>query len=440
MDLATKKPYLKQINAIFPLTDEWKRFENGLGYTVIVDPRISLSMRKAPPPLLNAPSSAAQAPVKNRHPRHDEILEKVSDKYGNGIHLALAKGLLNIPYKDEKPAPPTRTPAPTLPGQCKAPPPFDLIDIPNAMEAQGWPKAAKLARRWLNGRKYIVSANSSASYDADMVDTDTLSLGWVLGFQSSKKQYAQLLDIAIYSDEAKKVLKKLLTSFMQQDRFFCGELLTWTYCKGDVQELHRQFQFQLVHVSTWSEMARRGITELMAALGDFNLYAAIATAHISTSQFNRYDSPTEWYHCTRSTVTITHLYVYAKDSYSFKDTDDKKSSQYLGHWNKYGVVISLAAKAAELANALPAIGIDVELGNYTIDNQPLRGDDYDRAIDLADSLREKDVHYPVRNRDYQQWRECHQRGGDFVIYTNPQRVKLTTPIVLQLEDVCKRIR
>ena len=35
-------------------------------------------------------------------------------------------------------------------------------------------------------------------------------------------------------------------------------------------------------------------------------------------------------------MTVTHVYAYAKDNYSFNDDDGP--SQYLGHWNKQGVI------------------------------------------------------------------------------------------------------
>jgi len=445
MNTSKKRPYLKLAPHPLLFVKHWQQFDGEQGYTEIDDPHVVLAMQKAPPPLVQTtPSDAANAPPQHKHPYHNEILEYAKDKYGEGLRFAIIKGMLNM-YQGEKPpsaaAAPSPAPSADKQNQCQAPTPFDLLDIPESMRAMGWPKAAKLARRWLHGREHIASADPTARFDEDMIDTDTLSLSWVLGFNVAKWQYQKLLETAIYNDAAKKELKKsdgTLPNFMERNRFFSGKLFTWNYCKGDIEELHRQFHFQHIPVNTYDEMKNMNMSELTAALGNFNLYAAIADAYISTKRFNRYDSATEVHLCTRSTVTISHIYVYAKDSYSFNPRSDrKKASQYLGHWNKHGVIVSLTAI---LGTGITEAGLDIEWGDHSIDNSPTMLDDYGHAIDLAHDLQEKNVYYPIRDRDYQQWRQCHQRGGDFVIYTDLKRVKLITPIVLQLEDVCSRIK
>jgi len=53
-------------------------------------------------------------------------------------------------------------------------------------------------------------------------------------------------------------------------------------------------------------------------------------------------------------VKITHVYIYAKDSYSFNDNADGGTSQYLGHWNQHGVIIAVKAILAELLSKFTA--------------------------------------------------------------------------------------
>ena len=36
----------------------------------------------------------------------------------------------------------------------------------------------------------------------------------------------------------------------------------------------------------------------------------------------------------------------------------------------------------------------------------------------------------MRNRDFRRWRELKGRGGDFIIFSNFERIKLPQPIVL----------
>jgi hypothetical protein len=42
--------------------------------------------------------------------------------------------------------------------------------------------------------------------------------------------------------------------------------------------------------------------------------------------------------------------------------------------------------------------------------------------------------YPVRNRDYREWREKHQRGGDFLIFSDIATHELAQPIILEYPD------
>ncbi len=46
----------------------------------------------------------------------------------------------------------------------------------------------------------------------------------------------------------------------------------------------------------------------------------------------------------------------------------------------------------------------------------------------------------VRNRDFRNWRDLKKRGGDFVIFSNCEKVKLTTPIVIDLGEVCREYK
>jgi len=60
----------------------------------------------------------------------------------------------------------------------------------------------------------------------------------------------------------------------------------------------------------------------------------------------------------------------------------------------------------------------------------------DKPVDIKSKLRKSEVYYPVRNRDFRQWRELKNRGGDFVIYSDFKRIKLAKPIVVDLGEVC----
>ena len=46
----------------------------------------------------------------------------------------------------------------------------------------------------------------------------------------------------------------------------------------------------------------------------------------------------------------------------------------------------------------------------------------------------------VRNRDFRNWRDLKKRGGDFVAYTNYEKIKLPTPIIVDLGEVCREYK
>ena len=58
-------------------------------------------------------------------------------------------------------------------------------------------------------------------------------------------------------------------------------------------------------------------------------------------------------------------------------------------------------------------------------------------MDIGNKFAEADVYYSVRNRDYRQWRKAKERGGDFLIMTEPKLLKLNQPIVLDMAEVCR---
>jgi hypothetical protein len=49
----------------------------------------------------------------------------------------------------------------------------------------------------------------------------------------------------------------------------------------------------------------------------------------------------------------------------------------------------------------------------------------------------KDIYWPVYNKSYNEWREKHNRGGDFMIYSKPQLFKLKKPIIIKLGEICR---
>ncbi len=63
-------------------------------------------------------------------------------------------------------------------------------------------------------------------------------------------------------------------------------LSTREHSQGDWQTLHEQFQFQLEPVGMLDTLTDTlGMTDVTAALANFNFYAAVARAHVKTDVF-----------------------------------------------------------------------------------------------------------------------------------------------------------
>ncbi|WP_143037231.1 DUF6402 family protein [Paraburkholderia tuberum] len=108
---------------------------------------------------------------------------------------------------------------------------------------------------------------------------------------------------------------------------------------------------------------------------------------------------------------ISGIYVYIKDSYDFTDKPGE-ASQYLGHWSKNGVIVLAYNGAMSYLNE-PRLyfSYPVALGNPKV-----RGN----------------VYYPLHNKDFREWAIKHQRGGDFLIYSDRKIVRIDPPIKVYL--------
>lgn len=81
-----------------------------------------------------------------------------------------------------------------------------------------------------------------------------------------------------------------------------------------------------------------------------------------------------------------------------------------------------------------------EITETTINWPYLPGDPIDKPVDKRPGfgkLLEKNVYYPVYNKTYNEWREKHNMGSDFMIYSKPLLLKLRNPISIKLDAICR---
>jgi len=434
MPLENKLSYFKQeYPSVFSLYQKWVRYDKREGCKPLANPQAAILMEKKPPPLPGDKPAESKKSAKDKA----KVPEPVEPQ--KSAHAVKVGGT----QRKESPATPENVSSGIIkskepPEECRIPPPFDMLDIPDAMDRMGFVVSAKFARRWFNGRKHEFIGERGYIYPPNMIETDIVSLDAVLKHVKVRAKYDDLINKEIYSEAAIDAIKKLMFSllekkFVNDGIAYSGELNALAYSGGNIQKYHNEFQFQRQGVSSFDTLSNFfSLTDLTGALANFNLNAAVANANVSTEKYYNYSKATPVF-CSQSTVEVTHIYVYVRDSYSFADRKGKKASQYLGHRNRNGIILVPTATAADVANGL---GSDIELGN-----SPYEVDGFDRPVDILKGafrqMRKQDVYYPVHNRDYLAWRQKFDRGGDFVIYTKPKKIKLPKPIKFSLQEICR---
>jgi hypothetical protein len=430
-------PYYSLGLTRFYVKRSWLRFAKAQGCKPLDNPQAAILMDRKPPLLpgensLLAKQAAAKRKADAEEAKRSKAAQKVESQPRHSQAVKIEKASLKASNDQAKSEQPVK--------ECKPPPPFDMLDLPDAMHKMGFPVAAKLSRRWFNGRKHVLGSKRDDLYPPDMVDSETVTLDFVLQYENVKEKYDRLIKSEIYTSVAvremnERIRKLLAKRFIETDVTFSGQLDTIARCRGDFQQLDREFRFQDVEVFNFDTVHGRFLTDLTASLANFTLRAAIANARVQTEKYYKYPKGGPAVYCCQSHVEVTHIYVYARDSYSYADITGRKASQYLGHWNRNGVILILEALVADRANRY---GIDIEWGN-TPSEPMLSG--FDRPVDTLKGwfgeMRKQDVYYPVHNRDYSTWREKFNRGGDFLIFTKPRKIKLPDPIKFSTEDICR---
>ena len=345
--------------------------------------------------------------------------------------------------------PPAPAPAPAKPQSSNKPqdaeqadklPEFDLQDIPNAMDKKGWPVSAKLARKWLASPKHVYNNELNS---LQPIDDTTVTLEWALRFRGASWRFKQLVRQAIYAQKAALVATEILvpvieTSFSAGQLNAAGITVDTSPFLKDLLQFHIAWGFQFQPVSSFDTLGGIAPTDLTGALANFSFYAAIGKATVTGERYYKYEGGSKIF-CLEPVAQITHVYVYIKDSYSFND-DSPSKSQYLGHWNKNGMVLSYVAVANDLFESS-----NLNVGNSNIERSRYlpEGEEVDKPIDKRTSrfrkFRAKDVYWPVHNKTYRDWRSVHNRGGDFMVYSKPKLIKLDKPIILKIDTVCRTI-
>ncbi|WP_211443214.1 DUF6402 family protein [Collimonas humicola] len=410
---AEKLPYFKPD----PLWWTWEKQEGSKGCYKVDQEEIFLATDMRPPPLRDQPPPDPVAPVAAA-PKPFSI-EKIGYLGAALVKLADFVDWMEEPALVKKPPPPPEPDEKTLPAPAvKRIKPFDIQEIPSAMEKLGWKISAKLMRKWFAGQLNYPNNDEGDEkqinqlgqpFPPSMIDTSTITMDWILSFPRARRKFEELQGNAvIQSTAARDELKKICLRHLASGCKYT--LNAWEEVDHDIQQLHRQYQFQLHQGSDYAadsavllprtNTAEIGVPDdLLGALGSFMFYAALGYA-----QF-------EWLSPKKVKATVTHIVVYMKDTYSFYDRSTHAGSQYLGHWNRNG------------ARVVPVnLVLSVNRKNNWFD--------YPIATNLP--WKTTNVYYPVYNKDFRNWQKKYQQGGDFLLFSDPKTIRLTTPITMEL--------
>ena len=370
---------------------------------------VGLSMARAAPPLLHArpvevvPERAVkEVPVPKKKVPEDPYLNVFNAILKTADAVADFSDWLKRPPEKMATVAVQKTKALLATPPSRKVPPFDIQDVPKAMRKLHMPMAAKLQERWFAGQENYSRTpldlqkeidQHGSRYASTLVDSTTIKMDWVLSFPRAKKAFDELIGSSLKNPKSMKILKNILAPYRSR-----SDIVAWNSANSDFLQFHQKFQFQLIDVNaTWSsrisQFLRREIfsagvpDDLTGALGSFNFYAAVRYA-----TFNK----------SRSTATVSDISVYVRDPYEFSD------EQYLGHWSETHVAIVPTHQIAPVSTWLDFPVVD--------------GNIYEKGSVL----------YPVKNKDYRQWRQKNSQGGDFMIYSDRKDVQLDSPITLAL--------
>lgn len=257
-----------------------------------------------------------------------------------------------------------------------------LDDIPNAMDQMNWTVAPKLMRRWLGAAAWSMPADIKADR-ADPrtlapahIDLSIVTMNWALSFERANAAYQELLTGWRSHRAEQRIKDKLSSAGWVGGPFKFGDLSQPTPI-----------------VDATSQINFKHIGGLFDPLDD--LYGALGRAQIKLAVTGKVAR--NW--LEQDCLLIDELGFYIHDTYEFIDA--KGDSQLLGVWSK-DRCLSKTETTAWLAAPW-----------------------FVRAVTWAGFV-------PVYNRDFERYRKKRKLGGDFVIYSDIKRVKLPTPVRVEL--------
>jgi len=300
---------------------------------------------------------------------------------------------------------------------------FCFTDIPPVMDKLRWTQAARVMRKWINGERYVMPDEVKFGYVAPSTLSpekilDDIPFEWLFTGSARVKPIVDELDEQLSSvDDYNQLVGKLphlLTQLSKGlsllikrlDQLGAVDLekrslknATFDFSDRSAIELDELSQFNLRPVSTskWDQ-ATDELDDVYGALGGFAIKLA-ATKITTVAQKG-----------AQSTIFIDEIGMYLRDTYDF---NNKGGDQFLGYWNYDGVLYSRVATGTGVVASAKTI--------YWLDGKYFR----------------------VTNNSYNEWREKHGKGGDFLIFSTVRKLPVKIEIHIgkaDLEEFVERVQ
>jgi hypothetical protein len=165
MSEQTRLPYFSLDLASFhALRKTWQLFDKAKGCKPLNNPQAAILMERKPPPLPSEKAKPEPQPAPGPAGTSPATKKAASPPPAPG---GATNDKAAQPFKVSNDQAKTKQAV----EECKTPPPFDMLDLPDAMEKMSFAVAAKLAKRWFNSRKHEIPTGVAYDYPADMIDT-----------------------------------------------------------------------------------------------------------------------------------------------------------------------------------------------------------------------------------------------------------------------------
>jgi len=266
--------------------------------------------------------------------------------------------------------------------------PMDVTDMPKAMRKMGWKRSAKFMERWLStpAWKCPVSWKNGSEIPPGIYipdencDDETITMSWLMAYPQAKDARDDLIRKRAFSHEGLKQTGRRLKALGWDGKrgYSFGRTNIIGHPSMSAREVDQYYQ------NNYLAVGDNGFTHFFDTLDD--VYGSLGTYTLKSAvigtAFRADDNKTY--------IDTSYVGVYVKDFYDF---NNDKRDQPLGVWTEDGILVRSEAAISKVA-----------------DNTIYKGGKFKKVSIF-------------HNSDFLKYREKHNKGGDFVVFSDVMWIK-----------------